>query len=315
MKKISKHRLFGFNSKKFDEPITAYALKGKTAREIKQAVNAIIADGMSVWQFYRQGKCSAFIDNHIDIMDVARGQASLKLYGSRLGTQKLQELPYEPSKTLTEHEMDEVLNYCENDNIVTQELFDYLKSDLDLREAMSEQYDIDFMSFKGAKIAELILVQECGYTGGTPERPDDVIYKPPKYIKFQTPMLQELFKKMVKHTYIVSDTGNVVIPDFLKEEVMFDDVPYKLGIGGVHASLKSTTIVPNKKESIVDIDYKSLYPSLIINNKYVPKHIGKKYLKVYQGIYDKRNVELKPAMKAVGVKIATLEAELKLLKD
>ena len=337
---LTTNKIITYNGLKFDEPVTAYALKGATATEIFQAGQTLIKDKIGVWTFYRQSKCKAFITNHIDIMDVARGSASLKLYGSRLHTKKLQDLPYEPHTILSNKKMDKVLAYCENDNIVTNELYDYLDTDLQLRASMSKQYGLDFMSFKGAKIAELILVKECGYQGGTPERPSTIKYKPPKYIKFKDPQLKALFKKIKKHTYLtmgkdvldmmkklksedahtfllddlsiqkstkkrhgskskktLSDSGSVISPDFLDAPIVFDGLEYKFGIGGLHASVESTAIIPEKGEKIVDIDYKSLYPSLIIENNFVPRHIGKKYLKVYGGMYHTRNNVLKPAMK------------------
>jgi DNA polymerase elongation subunit (family B) len=298
-KLCTKNKIITYNGLKFDEPITVYALRGKTAYQIFQAVQALIVDEMRVWQFYKKINDKPLIKNHIDIMDVARGSASLKLYGSRLGTKKLQDLPYEPNTQLTKKQMDVVLKYCENDNILTEELYQYLTPDLELRESMSEQYSMDFMSFKGAKIAEMILVAETNYDGGTPERPDSVIYKPPKYLKFKTPKLKKLFKQVVNHEFIVSDTGSVVLPDFLKDELMFDDLPYKFGIGGLHASLKSTAITPEDDEAIVDIDYKSLYPSIIIENNFSPRHIGKKFEEVYKDMYYQRNSVLKPMLKTL----------------
>jgi len=342
-KLLSRNKIITYNGIKFDEPVTAYALLDKTAHEIFIVVEKLInEDNFTPWQLYKKAKIQPCITEHIDIMDVARGSASLKLYGSRLGTKKLQDLPYEAGTYLTENEMDEVLKYCENDNILTQELYDYLETDLDLRESMSKQYGMNFMSFKGAKIAEMILVHETGYDGGTPERPDFVEYKPPKYINFETPELKQLFKKIKKHKYLImhtevmdvmrrfksqgeheffledigegtrtktrhgkktkrtiSDSGSVISPDFLDAPITFNGLDYKFGVGGLHASVESTTVTIADDEALVDIDYKSLYPSIIIENKFSPRHIGDKFKEVYQNMYDKRNKELKPAMKKV----------------
>jgi len=293
---LTENNIITFNGLKFDEPITAFALKGATAKELYKSAKALIDDNVQAYMFYRNIQAKAFITNHIDIMDVARGKASLKLYGARLGTKKLQDLPYPPETKLTDEEMNEVLSYCENDNIVTDELFQYLESDLDLRRSMSEEYHMNFMSFKGAKIAEMILVNECGYTGKAPSRPEFVRYKAPKYIKFKSPELKALYKQIKNHTYYLSDAGKVLMPDFLKDEVEFDGIMYKFGIGGLHGSVSSTSIYRNKKELLVDIDYRSLYPDLIIQNDFSPAHIGSNFSGVYRRMYNKRNNELKPAL-------------------
>lgn len=296
---LTSNKIITYNGLTFDEPITAFALMGATAKKLYNSAQSLIVDSLGVYNFYRNIGAKKFIDNHIDIMDVARGSASLKLYGARLGTKKLQDLPYEPETKLTKTEMKEVLDYCENDNILTEELYRYLDSDLALREAMGKQYDMDFMSFKGAKIAELILVKECDYEGKAPSIPDFIRYKAPKYIKFKTPELKKLFKQITTHTFYLGDSGNVLMPDFLKDELTYDGLGYKFGLGGLHGSVSSTTITADEDELIVDIDYKSLYPSINIENNFVPQHIGDKFLEVYGGMYYQRNNVLKPAMKKV----------------
>ncbi len=344
MKKLmTENVMIGFNSLKFDEPITAYAFKRKTAREIYDAVQVLIDNRVKiqVYQFYRKIKADKFIPHHIDILDVARGSASLKLYGARLGTKKLQDIPFLAIE-LTNKEMNEIKSYCKNDLQLTDELYQYLESDLDLRRSMGEKYNMDFMSFKGAKIAEMILVHECGYTGKAPSIPKYVKYKAPKYIKFKTKQLQDVFEKIKKQKFVVmtndvlltldkydvrhqyefllhdlgiekstkqrfgsktkktiSNSGNIISPDFLDAPIIIDGVSHKLGLGGVHGSVEKTTFIPNKDETIVDIDYKSLYPSLIIVNDFSPKHIGSKFAGVYGDMYHQRNNVLKPAMKKV----------------
>lgn len=334
------NKIITYNGMKFDEPITAYALKGATSKQMYDSAQALIVDKLGVYNFYRNIRAKKFITNHIDIMDVARGSASLKLYGARLGTKKLQDLPYEPETKLTKKEMTEVLNYCENDNILTDELFRYLKTDIELREGITAQYNINVMSDNGAKIAEKILVHMTGYEGKAPSIPEKVVYTPPKYIKFKTPELKKLFKQIKKHKFLimnndiitqlrrykyedeytfllddlglkkstkerfgtkskktVTNSGNIISPDFLDKPITIDGVPHKLGLGGVHGSIEGTTITPDDDELIVDIDYKSLYPSLKIQNGFIPSHIGVKYLEAYKGMYHTRNNVLKPAMK------------------
>jgi DNA polymerase elongation subunit (family B) len=298
-KLLKNNTVVTFNGIGFDEPITAYALLGKTPMSIYRQVKSLIEGNTRSYEFYKKYPQidSNLITTHIDLIDVARGQASLKLYGARLGTKKLQDLPYHVDTKLTKKQMKVVKKYCENDLILTEELYQHLHSDLELREAMGKEYNMNLMSFKGAKIAELILVKECNINVKKVPRPDSVRYDAPSYIEFKTPMLQKLFEQIKNHEYIVTEAGKVLMPDFLKEEIEFDGLQYKFGIGGLHASILSTAILPKDDEVIVDIDYKSLYPSIIIENDFSPKHIGSKFAGVYKMMYDKRNKELKPAMK------------------
>lgn len=341
-KLLTESKIVTFNGIKFDEPITAYAFEKKNATEIFKAVKTLIETKTTVWMFYHEMAIKPFITHHIDIMDVARGQASLKLYSARLGAKKLQDLPYEPETVLTKKQMKEVYDYCENDNIITEDLYNYLETDLALRTMLGEQYGLNFMSYKGAKIAEVVIATECGYEGKAIDIPTHVDYVPPKYIKFKTPDLKAIFKKIKKHKFLmmrddvmdimrrhkledeysfllediglkksekqrhsskskktISNSGSVISPDFFDKPISIDGVEYKLGLGGVHGSVVSKTIIPKDDELIVDIDYQSLYPSLIIQNGFVPTHLGKKFLSVFSKMYNDRNFVLKPKLKTL----------------
>ncbi len=279
-----------FNGIKFDEPITVYALKPRvTAYKIFQAVQAIIVEKMPKFAFYRKINANPMITNHIDIMDVLRGQASLKLYGARFNAQKLQDLPYEVGSILSEDEMDNVRDYCENDLKLTQLCYEKLHSDLQLREDLSNKYGLNLMSLNGAKIAVNVLVKECGYEGKAPSIPSTISYTPPKYIKFKTPQLKEFFKYIKNHTYLLTDSGNVELPAKLRmEKVVIDGIEHKMGNGGLHGSVERTTIKPKKDEVIIDIDYARLYPSLMINNDFVPHHIDG-FMEVYKTLVESRD--------------------------
>jgi len=291
-KLLTRNIIVTFNGLKFDEPITAFALdkENVTSEDIYNGVQSIIVDKIGVFGFYRKGHIKPFIKNHIDIMDVAMGIASLKLYGARLGAKKLQDLPYEPQTELTYNQMDEVRDYCKNDLVLTKLLFTKLHADLELRSDMGERYSLNLMSLNGAKIAEKILVKETGYEGKAPDIPDDIWYKAPKYIKFKTKMMKEFFKYIKNHRFLLNGNGNIDLPMKLKQEKLsFGYIDFQLGIGGVHGSVENTTITCEDDESIVDIDYRGMYASLLIENKFVPKQISDKFLKVYKDIYNTRN--------------------------
>ena len=301
-KLLTNNKIITFNGLKFDEPITAFALatEGVTSKQIYSAAQSIIVDKMNVFAFYKQAKTRPFIEDHIDIMDVARGQASLKLYGARLGAKKLQDLPYEPENELTKKQMKEVKKYCKNDLKLTKLLYNNLHADLALRADMSKKYNLNLMSLNGAKIAEKILVKMTGYDGAIPDIPNHIKYVPPKYIKFETKVMQDVLTYILDHTFLLNANGNIELPAKLKQhKIKLGDIEFQMGIGGIHGSVENTSIYADDTHKILDIDYKSLYPSLMIQNKFYPKHIGKKFLKIYKGIYHDRNDVLKPKLKTL----------------
>jgi len=298
-KLLSKNRIITFNGIKFDEVITSIALQGKTAFDLFQISQGLIVDKISGYKMYKIHHTQPCINEHIDIMNVAMGIASLKLYGARIKTKKLQDLPYEVGSYLTKKEQKEVKKYCVNDLTITKELYIKLKPDIDLRADMSKKYNLNLMSDNGAKIAEKILIQESGYKGKVPSIPDYIYYKPPDYIKFKTPQLKSMFKYIKNHKFLLTANGNVELPAKMKQEIMeYNGVKYQMGVGGVHGSVESTSIYAGKNHTILDIDYRALYPSLIIQNNFIPRHIGDSFMKVYKGMYDNR-IKVKNKMKSV----------------
>lgn len=47
-------------------------------------------------------------------------------------------------------------------------------------------------------------------------------------------------------------------------------------------------IIPRDDEMLIDIDVASLYPSMLIEYEFYPKHLGKEFLEVYKQIKDER---------------------------
>ena len=71
---------------------------------------------------------------HIDIYNVLPGvSVPLKTYAARIGFKKLQDLPYEPDKILTQEQMDEVRDYCFNDIEITEALTYKMEKELEIR--------------------------------------------------------------------------------------------------------------------------------------------------------------------------------------
>src|SRR5215467_6207676 len=106
--------LIGFNSSDYDVPMIQLALNGCTASELKDASDDLIR-GMQRRDFAQQHGLSKPSWNHIDLIQVAPLQASLKLYGGRLHCKKLQDLPIDPDAEVTAEQAAIIIDYCIND--------------------------------------------------------------------------------------------------------------------------------------------------------------------------------------------------------
>ena len=162
-KALSNYTIYTFNGTRYDVPMLAGALAGKSCEQLKALSDYIIADAVKWWEL----PGIEWLD-HVDIMQVAPGAGSQKMYGAKMHTRTLQDLPYDPAYKLDWYEIMRVRDYCGIDLIVLQELCETLKSALDLREAIRKAEGIDVRSKSGPQIAESIFKRKIGYTVQAP---------------------------------------------------------------------------------------------------------------------------------------------------
>lgn len=293
LKRIIKlHQLIGFNSKGYDDPIFTYMLLGKTCNQIYKKSKQLIEDNdIKYWNVYERLNINKKFTS-IDLIEVAPGQASLKLYGARLNSKKLQDLPYNAHKTLTKDEASEVKEYNKNDLQLTLDLYNKLKPMLKLREKIGEKYNIDVISKSDAQIAEAIFREELTKKGVNVQRgkvPDYIKYKANDIINFQRNDLNDLVKQIENTKIELAANGSPIIPNWLKDTtIKIGTSTYNIGLGGLHSQEKSMVVIPGKDETLSNVDVASYYPSLILALSLYPEQLTRIFLKVYANIKSTR---------------------------
>jgi len=284
------YRTVGFNSINFDMLIIWLAYKDQSPEILKDAVNDLILTGLRDWEVKKKYQFQTFQTNHIDLIEVAPLKGSLKLYGARLHTQSIQEQPFDINTDLTEFEISELKQFnCTQLNL-TNELFDFMKERLELREALGMEYHENLMSKSDAQIAEVILAKEVGKLNGKAPKRQDVEpgtvyrYQIPSYIQYQTPELQKLVERIKKAKFVVQPSGKIAIPEELTGAVRVNKGIYRIGIGGLHSSEKSIAYKATDKVSIVDRDVASYYPRIVTTLKLYPYSMGTAFLEAYEQI-------------------------------
>ena len=179
---MNKYTTLSFNGNGFDLPIITAALAGWPVARLKALCDKIIQTHAPSWMICRDHDLSIPSSwNHIDIMDVAQGTASLKIYGGRLHAPTIQDLPIEPDALITPDQRGLLRDYCINDLKTTYSLFMSLSKQVDLRVSMSEQYGLDLRSKSDPQIAETIIKSELNKQTGkkyfAPKIEDGVTYK------------------------------------------------------------------------------------------------------------------------------------------
>jgi len=309
--------IVGFNSRNYDLPIISLALKGATCEELKQATDFIIKFNNTPWAFEKQYGLKIQKYNHIDIIEVAPLQGSLKLYAGRLHCKTMQDLPLPPEHVLTKEDADILRPYCCNDLDNTQLLFEKLAPEIKLRIEMSEEYGVDLRSKSDAQIAEAVLGSELKKVlGYYPKKPnfdenEILMYNVPDFIEFNSPHLKEMLETVQDARFQLDGGGSPVWPEGLGEyvktksgrkwqlSVRIGKSVYKLGMGGLHSQEKKVAYIADENTYNRDNDAESFYPRIILNQGLFPPHLGDSFLSVYETIVNRRLEAKKQGHKAV----------------
>lgn len=288
---MTRHTTVGFNSVGYDLPIIAAALAGMTNRELKVLSDSIIVENTPHWQ---TGIHIPKTWDHIDLIELAIGQASLKIYGGRLHAPKMQDLPIDPNASIAADQREVLRRYCVNDLETTAILYRHLRPQIALREAMSAEYGVDLRSRGDAQIAEVVIRIEIERLGGDASKPSvkrDLTFrfKDPGFVTFASSDLQGIFARLLETEFSLGPNGSVQMPDWLREAVIvIGGVKYQMGIGGLHSCEKRQFVEINSDEVLADFDVASFYPAIILGQHLSPKHLGDTFLDVFRSIVDRR---------------------------
>ena len=280
-----------FNGLGFDLYLLSLAATGASVKRLKALSDAIIRG--EVWRLSPFGSLYNVIPrtwDHIDLIDVAPGVASLKAYGARLGVPDIQDLPFPPDAPVGDDGVAVVTTYCHNDCKITWALYQALRPQIDLRVAMGVTYKMDLRSSGDAAIAEHVILHETGTRRGGEPYPDGHIFRlsDPGIIQFQTPALMALFDELMAAKFEFVG-GKVRMPSGLEGRlVTVGHREYRIGVGGLHSTEKSRCLAAAAGYDLVDYDVVSYYPSIIQQQRLAPKNMGARFYDVYQSLLTRR---------------------------
>lgn len=314
---INKYTIVTFNGNSYDQVIIEAACQAFSNVALKKVSDALIGvngkKGLYPWQARKQFGIAQLNFDHIDLIEVAPLKASLKIYGGRLHSPKMQDLPIKPDAEIEELDLLDMRKYCSNDLDVTSRLFKQLEPEIELRTSMSKEYNVDLRSKSDAQIAEAVIKKEMddkyGFTAKRPkvETGTEFIYKAPDNLEFKTKILQDIYRQYTNLPFTVGNSGYVEfnfeiteqdtiksgknkgkLPESKKQmKFTFGKTGYTIGIGGLHSCEKNSRHT-NEGYILRDYDVASYYPRIILNNRLFPKHIGEPFLDIYNSIVERR---------------------------
>ncbi len=286
--------IVGFNSRNYDMPMIAVAMNGVRAWKLKEISDELIKDDARPYDIEKKYGCKIPDSNHIDLIDVAPITASLKIYAGRLHCERLQGLPFPEETVLDKHQALIVRDYCINDLDDTHLLFDFLEPQIKQREQLGQEYGLDLRSKSDAQIAEAVIVNELENLGASWKKPtiesgSQFYYKVPDFISFKTPQFQEALEVVRATPFVVGNGGSAECPDVIdKLKPRLGNCVYRMGVGGLHSSESKAAHFADEDTLLIDRDVASFYPRIILNNELFPQHLGRPFLKAYNGLVVRR---------------------------
>ena len=280
--------LIGFNNIEFDYVVLEYLLINKTTDPyILYTVAQMIIEN----KYKRVNKIPLVPQLDLykihNYQNAARSQ-SLKGIEVFLRMHKVEDLPYKYNKILTEEEKIKVEDYCKHDVHATYEFFNYSKEHIELRQNLSKLYNIDLTNESEPSIGLKILQYELYGNNKSDyyyalENKDidenftlnDIISDK---IKFQSPELKK----------VLNTIKNLTPENFQEISFLFRDCVYTLAKGGLHSKNPPKIYESSLTHEIIDLDFNSYYPGLMLSLDIFPPQIGERFLHTLRDLMNRR---------------------------
>lgn len=293
----------GYNNLHYDNPIINYIIEYEdklmqynipticsSIFNLSKTITTSSEDNIDAWKHW---KYQIWFDT-FDILTMLYSnklRVGLKEIQVTMQYPNVQEFVCDWTKPLPLEDFDSMIDYNINDIESTSELLNRCKKDVDLRIAIEDEYGVRVLSKDGVNIGMKILTQKYLEKTGLTwwdikdlRSPMSVI--PLKdvilpFIKYDSPILQRVLEDMKNQIVSPGRKG-------YENKFIFNNLRYSVGVGGIHSVNSPEIIIPRDDEMLIDIDVASLYPSMLIEYEFYPKHLGKEFLEVYKQIKDER---------------------------
>ena len=300
---IDSDKIFcGYNNLHYDNPVINYIIEYErvlTEKPVLVITNSIfnlsreITNSGENIEKWKRWKYQVWFDS-FDILTMLYSnklRVGLKEIQVTMQYKNVQEFVCDWSKPLPIEDFDSMIDYNINDIESTSALLDRCKKDIDLRLAIEDEYGVKVLSKDGVNIGMKILthkyLEKTGLTWwDIKDLRSPQAYIPLKdvilpFIKYDSPILKSVLDEM--KTQVVSPGRKGYEKNFV-----FGGLRYTVGVGGIHSKNDPEIIIPVEDEMLIDIDVASLYPSMLIEYGFYPKHLGPEFLEVYSQIRSER---------------------------
>ena len=296
-----------FNGLAFDSQITEHILRNKK-QLLKQDGDTIARfiynKAQETIQRSNSGEFAEFSPKKLSIrqIDVFKlnhwdnpaKRSSLKWIEYTMDWKNIMDMPIHHTSEITEQQILSIVKYCINDVKATKAIMHLSKSQIELRRALTEEYNIDLFSASEPRISKELflhfLSEETGIkkydlrqmrTNRSMITVKDIILP---YIEFKTATFQHLLKKFQDVVIYPGQTKGG-----FKYSVQYKGVKTDYGLGGIHGARIGRVYNSNDDMVIMTSDVTSYYPNLAIRNGWAPAHLPQReFCNLYEWFFEER---------------------------
>ena len=219
-------------------------------------------------------------------------RVGLKTMQVTMHYKNVQEYDGDFDKFLPSEKIDEMIAYNINDVESTTELLNRLKDQVELRLFIEQEHGIDCLSMDSVKMAETFLLEKYSEKSGIPKNVIKEMRSPMDWIPLKDVILPFIRYKNPKLQAVLEDMKSQIV--YSKERKSYEkkfvlsNVVYSVGVGGIHSIHNPKIFLPNEDEFIGHADVASMYPSLLIEYQWGPRHLGKLFCDLFAGLKTER---------------------------
>lgn len=324
--KDKKVGMVGFNNVFFDWPIVRAIMNDEvhTAQQIYALAQQIISEEKRSYVPQEIAQLDLYLLNHYD--NKSRS-TSLKALEVSCGWDNVMDMPLDHTSKIDKINLENVIAYNKNDVEFTAYFFELCNDKVELRKRIGKKYNLKVLNKSDVVIGESIFLKYLSEAMRIPVRQlaeirgkrADVPLKQIilSNVKFETPRFNKLLTLMKETTSSSTflkkfveglDTGittndlldkfrdnNIRVQRIAQQKksfsfsVNFGGMRLDYGVGGIHGCVPPGVYTSSKTYKILDIDVKSYYPNLFIQNRLHPRQMKQDvFVKVYSDIFQER---------------------------
>jgi hypothetical protein len=318
--------MVGFNNIFFDWPIVRAIMLDEvhTATQIYSMAQSIIQEEKRSYVSQEIAQLDLYLLNHYD--NKSRN-TSLKALEVSCGWDNVMDMPFDHTMSVDKILLEKLLAYNKNDVEFTAYFYTLCKDKIDLRRKIGKKYNLKVMNKSDVIIGESIFLKYLSVAMDMPIRElqqlkgrrsdvplkDIILHN----VKFETPQFKKLLKLMQETTsssnflqkFVENLNTSLSTNELLQKfrdnnirvqrisqqkksfsfSVRYGDMTLDYGVGGIHGCIAPGVYKSSKTYKILDIDVKSYYPNLFIQNNLHPRQMDRRaFVKVYSDIYQER---------------------------